>query len=161
MITMNQNLTIEQMEALLKEPAKPSRIQMLEGVVKARTPQYISLSNPQFDEKLLKAHYLLARLYAREGDLTQAQAHFKDAENEFFNMCQVRTQQPKYISGGLEGFRKVREQERQTEKELEGYRSRLFGVADKMGYDATSLLLAPTSANPKSNLVEKIMDYAV
>ena len=136
-------------------------IEKLEGIVKARTPEYVSISNPQFDEKLLKAHYLLAKLYARNKNTTQARAHLKHAEYEFSNMCQVRTMQKEYISGGLEGFRKFREQERQTEKELEFYKNKLLGIAQKIGYDIGGLLFIQTSDAPKSNLAEKIMDYAV
>lgn len=136
-------------------------IQKLEGVVRDRTPTYVSLNNPKADKKLMQAHYLLAKLYGRDGNPTEAHAHFREAEHEFFNMCRAETQETKYISGGLEGFRRFREQERKTERKLEGYKSKLFGVADEIGYDATSLLFTPTSANPKKdNLVEMIHQYA-
>jgi len=132
-------------------------IQKLEGVVKDRTPQYISLSNPQHDEKLMKAHYLLAKLYGRKRDTSQAHDHFRQAEYEFLNLCLAKTQEQKYVVGGLEGFRKFRAQEKKTEKRLENYKGKLFSIADEIGYDATSLLLFPTSSNPrKDNLVEKI-----
>jgi len=122
-------------------------IQKLEGVVRDRTPTYVSMNNPKADKNLMQAHYLLAKLYGRKGNPTEAHAHFREAEHEFFNMCRAETQEPKYISGGLEGFRRFREQERKTERKLEGYRAKLFGIADKIGYDATGLLLAQTSAN--------------
>jgi hypothetical protein len=136
-------------------------IEQLEGVVRKRTPTYVSMNNPKADKKLMQAHYLLAKLYGGEGNPTEAHAHFREAEHEFFNMCRAETQKTKYISGGLEGFRRFREQERKTERKLEGYRSKLFGIADESGYDATSLLLAQTSANPKKdNLVDIIKEYA-
>jgi len=136
-------------------------IEQLEGVVRNRTSTYVSLNNPKADKKLMQAHYLLAKLYGREGNPTEAHAHFRETEHEFFNMCRAETQEPKYISGGLEGFRKFREQERKTEKKLEGYRAKLFSIANKIGYDTISLLLAQTSANPrKDNLVELIKEYA-
>ncbi len=136
-------------------------IQKIEGVVRDRTPTYVSLNNPRADKKLMQAHYLLAKLYGRDGNPTEAHAHFREAEHEFFNMCRAETQETKYISGGLEGFRRFREQERKTERKLEGYKSKLFGIADEIGYDATSLLFTPTSANPKKdNLVEMIHQYA-
>lgn len=136
-------------------------IQKLEGVVKDRTPTYVTMDSPKADKKLMQAHYLLAKLYGREGNPTEAHAHFREAEHEFFNMCRAETQKPKYISGGLEGFRRFRELERKTERKLESYRAKLFGIANEIGYDATSLLLAQTSANPrKDNLTELIHQYA-
>ena len=130
----------------------------LEGIVRERTPQYVSWSNPQYDEKLMKAHYLLAKLYGREGITTQAHAHFRDAENEFFDMCRVRTKQPDYVSGD-KGFRRLREINRRIERELEHYKGKLFGIANEIGYDATDLILAPTNDNPtKENLAELIKE---
>ena len=136
-------------------------IQKLEGVVRDRTPTYVSMNNQKADKKLMQAHYLLSKLYSGEGNPTEAHAHFREAEHEFFNMCRAETQEPKYISGGSEEFRRFEEQKRKTEKRLEGYRSKLFGIAGEIGYDVTSLLFAQTSANPrKDNLVELIHQYA-
>ena len=121
-------------------------IQKLECVVRVGIP-LISLNVPKFDEKLLKAHYLLARLYGDKGDTSEAHSHLRQAEHEFFNMCRVETEELIYISGGLEGFRQFREQERKTEKRLEHYRRKLFDIANKIGYDVTNLLLVPACTN--------------
>ena len=136
-------------------------IGQLEGVVRNRTPTYVSLNNPKTDKKLMQAHYLLAKLYSKEGNPTEAHAHFREAEHGFFNMCRAETQEPRYIFGGLEGFSRFREQERKTERKLEGYRTKLFGIANEIGYEAIRILLAQTSANPrKDDLVELIKKYA-
>jgi hypothetical protein len=133
------------------------RIQKLEEVIRDRTPIYVSLNNRKADKKLMQAHYLLAKLYGQDGNPTEAHAHFREAEHEFFNICGAKTQVQNYISGGWEGFRRFIEQERKTERKIEGYRTKLFGIADEIGYDATSLLFARTSANPrKDNLTEII-----
>ena len=157
---MNQNLTIEQMEALLEEPAKPSRKQVLEATVRQRTPHYVSLNNPQYDQELMEAHLELATIYKADGATEQAHSHLRAAEHEFFNMCRVETQQPQYIMSRKEGFQRFKEQKRATERRLEEYKSRLVETAHKIGYDPMSLMFIPTSDSPKSNLVEKIMDYA-
>lgn len=157
---MEQNITIEQMEALLREPTKPSRKQVLEATVQKRTPYYVSLNNPQYDQELMEAHLELATIYDADGVTEQAHSNFRAAENEFANMCRVETQQPQYIMGGKEGFQRFREQKRANERRLEGFKARLVQVADKIGYDSMSLMFIPTTDNPKSNLVEKIMDYA-
>ena len=156
---MNQTLTIEQMEALLKEPTKPSRKQVLEATVKQRTPHYISLNNLQYDQELMEAHLELATIYGADRATEQAHSHLRVAEHEFSNMCRVETQQPQYIIGGKEGFQRFREQKRATERRLEEYKARLVETAAKIGYDSVSLMFIATSDSPKSNLVEKIMDY--
>ncbi len=157
---MNQNLTVGQIEALLKEPTKPSRKQVLEAIVQQRTPHYVSLNNPQYDPELMEAHLELATIYRADGEIGQAHSHFRAAENEFANMCRVETQQPQYIMDGKEGFQRFREQKRATERRLEGFKAGLVQTAYKIGYDPTSLMFIPTTDNPKSNLVEKIRDYA-
>ena len=129
-------------------------IEKLEKVVKVRTPQYVSFNHPQYDEKLMKAHSLLANLYEQEGNKSQAHSHFRQAEHEFVNMCRVETGKHQYISGGLEGFRKFQAQERETEKRLEQYRGKLLDIANKMGYISTDLLFAPTSSNPNKRYQE-------
>ena len=153
---MNQNLTVEQMEALLREPTEPSRKQVLEATVKERTPTYVSLHNPQYYQELMEAHLELASIYDAEGNVAQAHSHFRDAEHEFFNMSRVETQQPKYIVGGKEGFHRFQEQKRAIEKRLEDYKAKLVETADKIGYDAMNLMFIPTSDSPKRNLVELI-----
>jgi len=157
---MKQNLTNEQIEALLKEPAKPSRKQVLEATVRQRTPTYVSLNNPQYNQELMEAHLELATIYGTDGVTEQAHSHLRAAKHEFLNMCRVETQQPQYITGGKEGFQRFREQKRATERRLEKYKARLVEAAHKVGYDSMNLMFIPTSDNPKSNLVEKIMDYA-
>jgi hypothetical protein len=152
---MDQNLTVEQMEALLKEPTEPSRKQVLEATVKERTPTYVSLNNPQYDQELMEAHLELATIYDAEGNTAQAHSHFRNAEHEFSNMSRVETQQPKYIVGGKEGFHRFQEQKRASEERLADYKARLVETADKIGYDAMSLMFIPTS-DRKSNLVELI-----
>ena len=62
--------------------------------------------------------------------------------------------------GGKEGFQRFQEQKDAIKRRLGDYKTRLVETADKIGYDAMSLMFIPTSDNPKSNLVEKIMDYA-
>lgn len=123
-------------------------IKKLEIVVQKRTPQYTKFNNPSFDEKLMKAHYLLAEIYASQGNSGEARSHLKEAEYEFINMCRVETQKSKdkYFSG-KEGFRKLKEEERKTEKRLESYKGKLFDVADKIGYNTTNILFAPTSSS--------------
>ena len=136
-------------------------IERLERIVRERTPQYVSINEPRYDEKLMKTHYLLAKLYEREGNTSEAHDHLRQAEHEFFSMCEVETQKQQYISGGLEEFRKFIEQERKTEKRLEHYRGKLLGIANEIGYNATTLLLTPTSSSPrKDNLVELIKEIA-
>jgi xylose isomerase len=119
-------------------------MQKLEAIVAVRTPQYVSLSRPRFDEKLLKAHALLARLYAAEGERAEAHDHFRAAEQEFLTMCRVKTQEPQYFAGGREGFKRLREQERATERQLARYQAMLVGIANEVGHDATQLFAAPT-----------------
>lgn len=136
-------------------------IQKLEGVVRERTPQYVSLSNPQYDKKLMKAHYLLARIYGKEGNTKQAHSHFREAEHEFLNMCRIEIQQPEYFTSGKEGFQRFREQKRIIKRRLEYCQHKLFEIADKIGYDTIGLLWAQTSDNQKSNLAEIIKEYAV
>lgn len=156
---MNQDISIEQMEDLLKEPTKPSRKQALEATVKQRTPHYVILNNPQYDQELMEAHIELATIYNADGAAEQAYSHLRAAEDEFFNMCRVETRQPLYILGGKEGFQRFREQKRSTERRLEGYKARLVETAQKIGYDRRSLISIPTSDSPKSDLVKEIMDY--
>ena len=135
-------------------------IQKLEDFVKARTPEYVHSNKPKFDEKLLKAHYLLAKLYARDKDtMTHAHVNLQYAENEFRNMCLVRTKQPAYISGDLEEFKIFIEQRTKTEKELESYKNKLLKIAQKIEYDLDMILVIPTSANPKNNISKMIEDY--
>jgi len=153
---MNQDLNIEQMEALLKKPTRLSRKQILEGTVQDRTPQYISSNNPQYDEKLMKAHYLLATVYGKEGNTEQAHSHLRAAGHEFSNMCIVRTKQPEYITKDFDS-QALKQRNSDIEKELDHFRGKLLKIADKIGYDATHLLFAQTSAEPKSNLVELIL----
>ena len=153
---MNQNLTNEQIEALLKEPAKPSRKQVLEAIVKQRTPTYVSLNNPQYDQELMGAHLELATIYGADGVTEQAHSHLRAAEHEFFNMSRVETQKPKYIMGGKEGFQRFQEQKDAIERRLGDYKTQLVETADKIGYDAMSLIFIPTSDRPKSNLVDLI-----
>jgi hypothetical protein len=126
---------------------KQQLIIKLESIVKARTPQYVSRDCPQYDETLLKAHALLANLYEREGKKSAALSHLKDAAWEFSIMCDVELHKHEYISGGLEGFRKSRAQERETERKLENYKEKLFGIANKMGYNAANLLSEPSRLN--------------
>lgn len=105
-------------------------------------------------------HYLLARLHTQLGNIEEAQAHLKEAEHEFFNMCLVKTKEPEYIFGGLEEFRKLRERKRKTKRQLDRYKSKLLDIAEKIGYDAKSIWFAPTSANPKNEeLTELILNY--
>ena len=153
---MVQTLTNEQIEALLREPTKPSRKQVLEATVQERTPQYISLNNPQYDAKLMEAHLELATIYDAEGNVEQAHSNFRAAEHEFFNMSRVETQKPKYIMGGKEGFQRFQEQKDAIKRRLGDYKTRLVETADKIGYDAMSLMFIPTSDRPKSNLVDLI-----
>jgi len=159
---MEQTLTNEQIEALLREPTKPSRKQVLEAAVQERTPQYVSLNNPQYDhnpqydQELMEAHLELATIYDAEGNVKQAHSHFRAAEHEFFNMSRVETQQPKYVVMGKEGFQRFQEQKDAIERRLEGYKTRLVETADKIGYDAMNLMFIPTSDRPKNNLVELI-----
>jgi hypothetical protein len=153
---MEQTLTNEQIEALLKEPTEPSRKQVLEATVQQRTPQYVSLNNPQYDQELMKAHLELATIYDTEGNVEQAHSNFRAAEHEFSNMSSVETQKPNYIWGGKEGFQKFQEQKDAIERRLGDYKTRLVETADKIGYDAMSLMFIPTSDRPKSNLVELI-----
>ncbi len=154
---MNQGMTVEQMEALLREPTKPGRKEVLEAIVQKRTPHYVKLSNPQHDQELIEAHLELATIYGAEGETEQAHSHLRAAEHEFFNMCRVETQQPQYVTGGKEGFQKFREQKRATERRLEEYKARLVQTAQKIGYDPINLVFISTSDNPKkSNLVEKL-----
>ena len=91
---MVQTLTNEQIEALLREPTKPSRKQVLEATVQERTPQYISLNNPQYDAELMEAYLELATIYDAEGNVEQAHSNFRAAEHEFFNMSRVEIHQP-------------------------------------------------------------------
>jgi len=152
-----EQLTVEQMEALLGEPTKPSRKQVLEATVKERTPNYIILNKPpQYNQELMEAHLELATIYDAEGNVEQAHSNLKAAEHEFFNMSRVETQQPKYIMGGKKGFQRFQEKKAAIEKRLEGYKTRLVETADKIGYDAMSLMFIPTSDRPKSDLVELI-----
>ncbi len=154
---MEQNLTVEQMEALLREPTtKPSRKQVLEATVQKRTPQYINLNNPQYDQELMEAHLELAAIYDADGNVEQAHSHFRAAEHEFFNMSRVETQKPMYIIGGKEGFQRFQERRDAIERRLGEYKTRLVEIADKIGYDAMGLMFIPTSDKPKSNLVELI-----
>jgi|TARA_Y100000310_G_C20320929_1_gene640707 hypothetical protein len=159
---MNQNITDEQMEALLKgksvlgEPTKLSRKQVLEATVQKRTPQYISLNNPQYDQELMEAHLELATIYDAEGNVAKAHSNFSAAEHEFSNMSRVETQQPKYIMVGKEGFQRFQEQKSAIEKRLGDYKSRLVETAGKIGYDTMNLMFIPTSDTPKRNLVELI-----
>lgn len=153
---MEQTLTNEQIEALLKEPTKPTRRQVLEATVKERTPTYVSLNNPQYDQELMEAHLELATIYDAEGNVAQAHSHFRDAEHEFFNMSRVETQQPKYIIGGKEGFQRFQEQKDAIERRLGDYKTMLVETASKIGYDAMNLMFIPTSDRPKSNLVDLI-----
>ena len=153
---MVQTLTNEQIEALLREPTKPSRKQVLEATVQERTPQYISLNNPQYDAELMEAHLELATIYNAEGDVEQAHSNFRAAEHEFSNMSRVETQKSKYIMGGKEGFQRFQEQKDAIERRLGDYKTRLVETADKIGYDAMSLMFIPTSDRLKSNLVDLI-----
>lgn len=153
---MEQTLTNEQIEALLKEPTKPTRRQVLEATVKERTSRYVNLNNPQYDQKLMEAHLELATIYNAKGNVAQAHSHFRDAEHEFFNMSIVETQQPKYIMGGNEGFQRLQKQKDAIERRLGDYKTRLVETARKIGYDAMNLMFIPTTDRPKSNPVELI-----
>jgi len=129
-------------------------IDELEGIVAERTPEYVNLNAPQADEKLMKAHYLLAKLYEKKGDKIQASANFKAAEHEFYDLCRVETEQSDYVIGGLEGFRALEEKERKVERKLERFKGKLFKIATKLGHDATHLHYIPTSMYlRKTNLV--------
>jgi hypothetical protein len=153
-------LTTEKMEALLREPQKPSRKEQLEGVVRERTPQYVILNNPQYDEELLRAHIELAEIYGEEGKRETAQEHLRTAESELFNMCRVRTNQPTYIRSDTD-FKAVARREKEFDGKLSAYRSQMWDVAEKIGYDATSLVLAPISSNPNNtNLTELVGSFA-
>lgn len=159
---MNQEFT-KQMEVLLKgkivlgEPTKPNRKQILEATVKERTPQYISLNNPQYNQELMEAHLELAIIYDAEGNVAKAHSNLMVAEQEFSNMSKVETKLPKYIMGGENGFRRFQEQKDVIERRLEDYKTRLVETADKIGYDAMNLMFIPTSDRPKSNLVEYLI----
>ena len=153
---MEQTLTNEQIEALLRESTKPNRKQVLEATVNERTRTYVSLNNPQYDPELMEAHLELATIYAAEGKVAQAHSHFSDAEHEFLNMSRVEIHQHKYIMGGKEGFQRSQEQKDAIEKRLGDYKIRLVETAVKIGYGAVNLMFIPTSDRPKSNLVESI-----
>src|SRR3989338_11313865 len=91
----------------------------LERIVRERTPEYESLDHPRFDEKLLKAHYLLARLHSRQSNTEWAHSHFRKAESEFYRMCEERIKRAKesdYFSDE-EGLERLRARNRAIEKE--------------------------------------------
>ena len=157
---MDQNLTDKEIEALLRKPTEQSRKQVLEATVKEKTPTYVSLSNPQYDQELMEAHLELSTIYHTEENVVQAHSHLKAAEHEFSNMSRVETQEPKYIVGGKEGFHRFQEQKTATEKRLVNYKSRLFETAVKIGYDTMNLMIIPTSDRPKRDLVDLIKEIA-
>src|SRR3989344_1983488 len=119
------------------------RIEQLEGIIIDRT-SIDSFCNSKTNKKLMKAHYLLAILYSREGNQIESHANFREAGYEFLNVCRERTQE-------LGEFRRSRRLRKQIEKRLESYKAKLFGIAGEIDYDydATSLLLAQTIINSR------------
>ena len=146
--------TIEEMKVLLKT-INPSEKQIFEKIVRERTSQSISLNNTQYNQELMEAHLELARIYGKEGDIKQAHSHYQDAEHEFFNMCKVKTKQPKYMTKDFD-FHALMKRNKETENELNHYKEKLFKIADKIGYDSMSLMFISTSDNPKRNLDDLI-----
>ena len=149
-----KDITMKEMEVLLKT-IKPSEKQILERVVRERTPQYIIRDNPQYDEKLMEAHLKLARIYGEEGNIRQANSHYEDAEYEFSNMCKVKTKQPEYFTNDFD-FQALMKINKETENELNHYKKELLKIADEIGYDTIDLMFIPTSDNPKRNLEDLI-----
>ena len=148
---MKQNLDVEQIQALLGEPTKLSRKQILEADVQERTPKYLGLDAPQYDARLMKAHFELATIYEKEMNVEQAYSHFRMAEHEFLKMCKIKTEQPKYITENFD-FQELRKNNEETENELNYYKKGLLEIAKKISSDALNLLYTQTSVEPKKNL---------
>ena len=154
---MAQNLTVEQMNNLLKEklvlgePIKQSRTQVLEVVVQEKTPKYIS-KTPQYNRELMEAHLELAIIYYQEGNVTEAHSHFSNAEHEFSNMWAVETQKPKYI---IKGKERQYFEPKEIKTQLIEYKNKLVKIANEIHYDALFLMLS--TASDETNLIKKFV----
>lgn len=118
-------------EESLDAPRRSTRREILERAVKERTPQYVILGKPECDEKLLQAHYLLAKLNLKEGYQFDAKKHLQAAINEFDNLCRVKADKPKYIMG-REGLAQYREQRANIENDISRHMRKLTNLAGKI-----------------------------
>lgn len=114
---------------------KENLIQNLEGKVKKRTPEYIQIDKPKRgDEKLLKSHILLSKLYGEKGKEGKASQHYRSAVRELGNISKTELSKFKYFSGrNFQDFEEFDEKLEKTGKELRHYKKKLGKLADELG----------------------------
>jgi len=133
--------------------------QQLERIVEKRTPQYISINRPEADEKLMKAHLLLAKIYGNDGHKQEAKKHLIEARMEFSHLCSMESNKNQYITNSKEGWEKFQAQERATDKKLRNYQHRIADTAQKIGLESSDLFdfLFIYSGRSSKNNIEKII----
>ncbi len=123
-------------------------IKRLRELIEKTTPHEIN-------ENLFRAHYLLARLYERYGDLEESAYHFEQAVDELLRLCFHSTKSQYRI--GRYGTEKLDIPE-YVQRRLGEYREKMFDFAEHHDFDASPLSMAPTTSEERRQ-IERVLEY--
>lgn len=108
---------------------KPSRIEFLESIVKRRTKKCILDSRNKSTENLLRAHYLLAELYYRQGNERKTKVNINKAIHEFFNFYGYTP-----FKGTPTAFRNGLPEIDESDERLIKYKAKIWNAINKIDY---------------------------
>ena len=150
---MKHNLSIEQIKGILNEKVRYDKPRWL------KTIQEKEISNILVDEELFECHYLLAREYIKDGNITEAQKHYIAAENQLSINSKLIVRSPTELKKFEECLKIAHEDnipQFSEETRLEAYKVRLYGIAKSLNYNTENLNKIPTSSYPEktTGLVE-------
>ena len=135
---MTNNYLLEKIENFSEKnqehPNNTSRIASLQKTFEKIMTSYNVASEPSFNPKLMKVHYLLALLYKKEGNEDYAKYHFNRAGSEL-NVGIIEEKQRRNNAYFVEGDTTFFDRQDARLKQLEFYEKKLNGVARKVYLD--------------------------